>query len=66
MSKKRFELFWSEFSSIRTEYEEILSISSYSFRMRENADKNNSEYGQFLHSVVQPKKLWLSPVVIAL
>ena len=42
------ELFWSAFSRIRTEYGEILCISSYSFRMRENADQNNFEYGHFL------------------
>ena len=41
------ELFWSEFSRIRTEYEEILHISPYSVRMRENADQNNSKYGPF-------------------
>ena len=41
------ELFWSAFSHIRTEFEEILRISPYSVRMRENADQNNSEYGQF-------------------
>ena len=41
------ELFWSAFSRIRTEYGEIPSISPYSFRMRENADQNNSEYGHF-------------------
>ena len=31
------ELFWSALSHIRTEYEEILRISPYSVRMRENA-----------------------------
>ena len=31
--------FWSVFSRIRTEYREIRSISSYSFRMRENTDQ---------------------------
>ena len=45
------ELFWSAFSRIRTEYEEILHISPYSVRMRENADQNNSKYGPFLRSV---------------
>ena len=45
------ELFWSAFSHIRTQYEEIQSISPYSVRMRENADQNNSEYGHFLRSV---------------
>ena len=44
------ELIWSVFSRIRTEYGEILfffSIFLYSFRMRENTDQNNSEYGHF-------------------
>ena len=45
------ELFWSAFSHIRTEFEEILRISPYSVRMRENADQNNSEYGHFSRSV---------------
>ena len=44
------ELFWSAFSSIWTEYGEILRISPYSVRMRENADQNNSEHGHFLRS----------------
>ena len=34
------ELFWSVFSRIRTEYGEILRISLYSVRMRENTDQN--------------------------
>ena len=38
-------------SFIRTEYEEIQSISPYSVQMRENADQNNSEYEQFLRRV---------------
>ena len=38
-------------SRIRTEYGEIWSISPYSVRMRENADQNNSEYGQLLGSL---------------
>ena len=41
------ELFWSIFSRIRTEYEEILRSSPYSVRMRENMDQNNSEHGHF-------------------
>ena len=41
------ELFWSVLSRIRTEYEEILRISSYSFQMRENTDQNKPEYGDF-------------------
>ena len=47
------ELSWSAFSRIRTECGEILSISYYSVRMRENADQNNSEYGHILRSVKQ-------------
>ena len=38
------ELLWSVFSRIRTEYGEIIRISLYSVRMRENTDQNNSEY----------------------
>ena len=38
------ELFWSIFSRIYTEYEEIRIISPYLVRMRENTDQNNSEY----------------------
>ena len=45
------ESFWSAFSRIWTEYEEIRSISPYTVRMRGNADQNNSEYGHFSHSV---------------
>ena len=45
------DLFWSAFSCIRTEYGEILRISLYSVRMRENADQNNSEYVHFLHNM---------------
>ena len=47
------ELFWSAFSSIRTEYREIRSISPNSVQMRENADQNNSEYGHFSRSGIQ-------------
>ena len=45
------ELFLSTFSHMRTEYGEILCISSYAVRMRENADENNSEYEHFSRSV---------------
>ena len=45
------EILWSVFSRIWTEYEEILRISSYSVRMRENTDQENSEYGNFPRSV---------------
>ena len=44
------ELFWSAFSRIRTEYRKILRITPYSFRMRENADQNNSGCRHFLYS----------------
>ena len=44
------ELFWSAFSRIWTKYEEILRISPYSVRTRENAHQNNSEYGHFSRS----------------
>ena len=45
--------FWSVFSRIRTEYGEILRISPYSVRMRENTDQNNSKYGYFLRNLIQ-------------
>ena len=51
------ELFWPAFSCIRTEYGEILRISPYSVRMRENTDQNNSEYGHFLRNVFVYKSL---------
>ena len=35
---------------IQSEYGEICSISPYSFRMRENTDQKNSEYGHFSRS----------------
>ena len=41
---------YSAFSRISTKYGEILLISPYSIRMRENADQNNSKYGHFLRS----------------
>ena len=41
---------WSIFSSIRTEYVEILRISPYSIRMRENKYQKNSEHGHFSRS----------------
>ena len=36
------EFFWSVFSHICTEYGEILRVSPYSVRMRENTDQKNS------------------------
>ena len=44
------ELFWSVFFPIQTEYGEIRNISPYSVRMRENADRKNSEYVHFSRS----------------
>ena len=45
------KLFWPAFSRIWTEYGKILRVSLYSVRMRENADRNNSEYEHFLRIV---------------
>ena len=45
------ELFSSAFSRIRTKYGEILRVSPYSVRMPQNADQNNSEYGNVLRCV---------------
>ena len=44
-------------SRIRTEYRDILRISPYSVRMRENTDQNNSEYRLF-SSVLKFKGLY--------
>ena len=41
------EFFWSVFSHICTEYGEILRVSPYSVRIRENTDQKNSQYGHF-------------------
>ena len=55
------KFFWSTFSRIRTEYEDLWSKSPYSVRMwispysaqtGENADQKNFEYGQFLRSSI--------------
>ena len=48
------ELIWSAFSRIWTGCGDILRISPYSVRMRENMDQNNSEYGHFSRSA----KVW--------
>ena len=53
------EFFWSVFSRIQTEYEEIRSISPYSVQMRENKDQNNSEHGYFSHSDGSNYPFWL-------
>ena len=44
------ELFWSVFCRFRTECGEILRISPYSVRMRENADQNTPNTDNF-HAV---------------
>ena len=43
------KFFWSAFSRIRTESENlhIFPHSAYSVRMRENTDQKNSKYGPF-------------------
>ena len=46
-----FGLSLAAFSRIWTVYGEILFISPYSIRMRENTDQNNAEYRHFLRSV---------------
>ena len=46
------EVFWYAFFRIRTEYGEIRSISPDSVQMRENADQNNSEQGNFSRSAI--------------
>ena len=52
LSKKcpYLELLWSAFFRILTEYGEILRISLYAVRMRENVHRNNAEYGYFSRS----------------
>ena len=45
-------IFWSVFSKIRTEYGEILRISPYSVRIRENTDQKILRFGHFSHSDV--------------
>ena len=41
------QFFWSIFSLIRTEYEQMWNMSRYSAQMRRNTDQENSEHGQF-------------------
>ena len=41
------EFFWPRFSLIRSKYGDM---SSYSVRIRENEDQENSEYGHFSRS----------------
>ena len=46
------EFFWFAFSRIRTEYGEVLCISPYLVRMRENTEQKNFERGHFSRSVI--------------
>ena len=45
--------FWSVFCRIQTKDGEILCISPYSARMRENTNQKNSEYRHFLSSAIR-------------
>ena len=47
-------VFWTVFFRIQTEYGEILRVSQYSVRMRENTDQKNSKYGHFSRSAYLP------------
>ena len=65
------ELFWFEFSRIRTEYGDILRISTYSVRMRENKDQKKlriwthfTQCSFVLHSLFKLKVLLYFPVNI--
>ena len=61
------EIFWSVFSRIWTEYEEIRSVSPYSVIMPENKDQKNSEYGHFSRSATEMfGKRWLKEYLSAL
>ena len=51
LGEKCFRVFRSVLSRIWTEYGEILRISPYLVRMRENTVQKNSEYGRLLRSV---------------
>ena len=57
--------FWYVFSRIRTEYEEILRISSYSFRMRENTDQKKLRiWLMLLHNMINfCISIWLALLV---
>ena len=46
------KFFWYVFSRIWTEYKEILRISPYSVRRRENTDQKKSKYRHFSRSVI--------------
>ena len=65
------ELFWFEFSRIRTEYGDILRISTYSVRMRENKDQKKlriwthfTQCSFVLHSLFKLKVSLYFPVNI--
>ena len=42
----------------------MLRISPYSVWMRENVDQNNSEYDQFLRSVLYKTNDWTKNIII--
>ena len=54
------ELFWSVFSPIWIESEEISSTPPYSVQTRENTEQNNSKYEYFTSSVSDKERLKLS------
>ena len=61
------ELFWSVVSRIWTEYGEKFCISLYSVRMQENADQNNSEWGDFLCGAFRKKFItWAKCVTLTI
>ena len=46
----KYNLFWSVFSRIWTEYGDFRSKSPYSLQIRENTDQRNSVFGQCIRS----------------
>ena len=46
------EFFWSVFSQIQSEYQDVLSKSPSLVQIRGNADQKNSEYGHFSRNVL--------------
>ena len=52
MKNAVLEFFWSVFSHIQKEYGEILRISPYSVKIRENKDQKNSENDTFYAMIV--------------
>ena len=48
------EFFWSLFSCIWTEFEDLLRKSPYSVQMQENIDERNSKHGRFFTQCIPP------------